>query len=39
MANTNWQMSADYLQRVDAFFKYRDANNCERIYTAIAQRL
>ena len=39
VANTNWQMSADYLQRVDAFFKYRDTKNCERIYTAIAQRL
>ena len=34
VANTNWQMSADYIQRVDAFFKYRDTKNCERIYNA-----
>ena len=39
MANTNWQMSADYLQRVDAFFKYRDTKNCERIYNAIMNGL
>ena len=39
MSDTNWQMSADYAQRVDAFFKYRDTKNCERIYTAIAQRV
>lgn len=39
VANTNWQMSADYIQRVDAFFKYRDTKNCERIYTAIMNGL
>lgn len=39
MSDTNWQMSADYAQRVDAFFKYRDTKNCERIYNAIMNRL
>ena len=39
VANTNWQMSADYIQRVDAFFKYRDTKNCERIYNAIMNGL
>ena len=39
MGDTNWQMSADYAQRVDAFFKYRDTKNCERIYNAIMNGL
>ena len=39
MSDTNWQMSADYAQRVDAFFKYRDTKNCERIYNAITKGL
>lgn len=39
MSDTNWQMSADYAQRVDAFFKYRDTKNCERIYKEIKRIL
>ncbi len=39
VANTNWQMSVDYVQRVDTFFKYRDTKNSERIYKEIKRIL
>ena len=38
MANTNWQMSVDSVQRVDAFFKYRDTKKCKRIYKTIRNK-
>ena len=33
----NCEMSDEYKKRVDNFFKFKDKNNCKRIYNAIKE--
>lgn len=34
-----WQMAPEVERRISNFFEYRDANNCQRVYEAILERL